>query len=232
MPKQEHEGITVDGKPLTTYIEEEETLEIEKHRVEEIMDAAAGVGYVAPATKYANISGKRSQYSNTIKTYSSEVLAHLNYLRESQGEKAVTDYLNSGSQNGNHNGSIESVLKDAEEKVRFFNRQAAEAQAQATRWSAVKAQLQSALDMLSGKVPIESMAGSAIDLSDKESRMRWKEKIKEFLTADHRSRPELDRFLESNGASQAQRYNIVSNYKSRGFIELAANGDDVTWIGA
>ena len=228
MAKQEHEGITVEGKPLTTYLEEEERNVIEEHRVEEIMNAAVGIGRVTTASKYENISGKRSQYSHRVKTYSPEVLAHLNYLRQAQGDKAVTDYLNT-PQNGSHEGAFERAVKEADEKAKFYTNQLAIVQAQADKWIHIRQQLNMIVDQLSGKSPAK-VTDSQIDLSNKELRNVWRNKIKDFLTSQNRTRADLSKFLDSNGATVTQRYGIISGYKNKGFIDISDN-DDVTWIG-
>lgn len=223
MPKQEHEGITVDGKPLTTYLEKEERNVIEEVRVKDVLDAFCG--HMPPTSNYtsANLSRSRSQHRDTVKTYSSEVLAHLNYLRESQGEKAVTEFLNT-PQNGNH--SIETVVKDAEDKIRFYTRQASDAQVQVVKWSAVKQQLQSALDTLSGKTP----ASASAELNSSAPRKQWKEIVKQYLLEGKRTKSELFDFISANGGTQNQRYNMVSTYRSRGLIEIS-DTNEVSWLG-
>lgn len=65
----------------------------------------------------------------------------------------VTNYLN---QPQVMDGSIESAVKDASNKVAEYTKEALRLQAEAERWTQVRNQLLSALELLKGKVTVPS----------------------------------------------------------------------------
>lgn len=151
MTKQPLEGITLNGKPVYIFVEEEAQREREQLHREEVKKQSSGVGYIAPASKYGNISGQRSQYTNRVSALSPEILVHVNYLFQKGGEKAVNDFLSMPKQNVDQLGPIESALKDAEDKMRFYQNQEDEANANKLKWAAIGEQLRGALNIMSGK---------------------------------------------------------------------------------
>ena len=152
------EGITVDGKPLTVYVKEEETKEVDKVRESDIRKAGAGVGYVAPQSKFGNTSGTRSQHYDTVKPMSDEVKMHLNYLNEMGGMVTVNDFLSKPQQQA---GSIETVLNEHKEKVKFYLREQQRIQVELARHQAVCDSLQATLNILTGKIAVPGVPAAS-----------------------------------------------------------------------
>src|SRR5258708_28217870 len=88
-------GITIDGKPLEVYVDEQVNSEIEKEHKQEIHSVSKGVVRVVnQGSKFGNTSGTRSEYSNRTQVLSEEILIHCNYLHERGGTVAVNEFLN------------------------------------------------------------------------------------------------------------------------------------------
>lgn len=187
------EGITVNGVPLKVVVEEQERTEIEKVHRSEIGGKSVGIGYTGSTGRFGNTSGARSQYTNRIGEMSREVIEHLNYLQRSQGEKAVTDFLNKPQQVSNQ-GSIESAVKDAEEKVRYYAAQAARMQQEVARWEAIKQQLNGALQLLSGKAPVLS---TPVNGRDSSGRRDWPTLLKSVMGTETMTRRDLRHKLKA-----------------------------------
>jgi hypothetical protein len=151
--KEKHEGITVDGVPLETVIREEEASEIDKVRNREISDRSRGSYYSSPTGKFqGNTSGAKSERSDLAKVeHSEEVKAHLNYLHQKGGIEAVHEFLNNQQP---QIGSIEQALKDADNKVRFFEKESDRLKAECQKWTEVRNRLTQAQDILRGKVSV------------------------------------------------------------------------------
>lgn len=148
--KQPLENITLNGKPVYIFVEEEAQRERDALHAAEVRKQSSGVGYVAPASKYGNTSGTRSQYRNLTSSVSPETLAHLNYLNEKGGTKAVNDFLTLPKQ-VDQLGPIEAALKDAEEKMKFYQTQTERAMAERDKFASVAEQLRNALNIIQGK---------------------------------------------------------------------------------
>lgn len=154
LTKQALDGITLNGQPVYIFVEEESQREREKLHAEEVRKHSSGTGYNSPTSKYGNISGQRSQYTNRVSALSPEILVHVNYLFQKGGEKAVNDFLAMPKQNVEQLGPIESALKDAEEKMRFYMKQEDEARDNRNKWAAVADQLRGAMNIMQGKVTV------------------------------------------------------------------------------
>lgn len=106
-----------------------------------------------------------------VKTYSQEVIAHANYVLETQGEKAMNDFLREPKQSG----SIETMIQDAKEKIAHFMREAERNNLEARRWKSILEKFEEAVKMLDHKMnPTVSGNGE---------RLSWKPLLKEILTA-------------------------------------------------
>lgn len=217
MIKQNLEGITVDGKPLNVYIEEQATDEIEKVKKSVLIEASRGTRTSLTSTNNKNISGKRSEYSNRVEKYSPEAIAHMNYLFKSKGE-----IVNTTPQFG----PIEAALKDAQDKARFYRKQEVEAVAERTRWDEIAKSLQNTLNLVNGKTSVQNQT------RDESTNVNWKVVLNELLSNGKLTRKELqlkieERFPNMKRTSIYQ--GLLSKFRS-GLIEKDAD-DIVTYVG-
>jgi len=217
LKKETLEGVTFEGKPVTIFIEEEEHKEIDKHIRSEIRDVSAGISHYSPAKKsQANTSGTRSQREDRIrKIESPEVIAHLNYLHQKGGRTMVTAALN---QPQIMNGSIESALEDAQEKVNFYNKEVKRNQLEYEKWVSVKNQLSSALDTVKGKT-----TASDSNTQTRGKKGKWLEIAKTLLGNGVTSMKATDfrqKMLESGGGTNIKPIYMAFSYlKKRNVIE-------------
>lgn len=136
-----------------------------------------------PTAKRATNNVERVRHGEVTR-YSTETVAHANFLFDSEGEQAMTDYLNGRkteavtpdtAQTAPAPGwedsmtratpiptpstpgvpGIEATLADALGKKKFYEQQARRSLAEAEKWNGVASRLQAALDILSGKVRLD-----------------------------------------------------------------------------
>lgn len=152
-------NITLNGTPLDELVVTDEELETKKISPDSSLRLHP---YVPSKRTYKQkYSGRTGEAVNP---YSEEVLAHYQFLVVAKGEKEASAYLNSlkgvimNEQVSNATlvqaatiGPIEKALKEAEEKVTFFRKQAITAQQEEVRWVEVVRSLQEALALSTGK---------------------------------------------------------------------------------
>lgn len=143
------DGITVDGKDLVIYLDEQTCSEIEKVSSREIREKSVGIFYQPGTSKYTNISGCRSERRDVATTgISEEVSATLNFLLKYEGEKSVTDFVNS---NGTQHGPLEAALKENAEQLSLLRRKLQEINIEIARCEAMDEALTTALNLKTGK---------------------------------------------------------------------------------
>jgi hypothetical protein len=139
------------------------------------------------AHAYTPAQVKKPQQWRPVETcfkYSQEVIDHLNFLRRSKGEEAAREYLNTIKSLKEHtpmslshtqmaetlrnqneprpvqqvDGSIESVLNDAQQKVTFYENESKRCMAEAERWKMVADNLTLAMQLTSQ--PLQAVSNS------------------------------------------------------------------------
>ena len=180
------ENITFEGVPLADIIGERKNTEIERVKRREIHEKSFGVGYMGSTSRYGNTSGERSQARHHTGELSKEVIEHLNFLRRSKGDNAVTEYL--GQQQ--RSGSIESVIEDAKQKIKFYAAEAARAQQEVQRWEAVKSQLEGALGLVTGRAPVPT-SGVNGGVRGRAPSRDWQQILKDVMGDKTLTRKEL-----------------------------------------
>jgi len=231
LTKQKLENITLNGKPVHIFVEEEDQRQADKLHAEEVRKHSQGTGYTTPTSKYGNISGERSQHRHTISALSPEILVHVNYLFQKGGEKAVNDFLSMPTQKVDQLGPIETALKDAEDKMRFYQIEEDKARDNRTKWSAVAEQLRGALNIMTGKATTVVARGPGRPRTNgangestvRVSRGYWMEAMEKLL-ANGRTIPRqtlMDELKVLNPGVPTQNISTaLSNALARGAVEL------------
>lgn len=152
-------GISLNGVPLDELVVTDEELETKKISPDSSLKLHPYVP--SQGTYKQKYSGRTGEAVNP---YSEEVLAHYQFLVVAKSEKEANAYLNSlkgvtmnepvsnaAIVQAATMGPIEKALKEAEEKVTFFRKQAITAQQEEVRWAEVVRSLQEALALSTGK---------------------------------------------------------------------------------
>ena len=233
--KQTLAGVTLNGQPVHVFIEEENQREADKLHADEVRKHSQGAGYTAPTSKYGNTSGARTQNRNSTGVLSPEILAHVNYLFEKGGEKAVAEYMSMPQSKVDQSGPIEAALRDAHEKMRFYHQQEQKAREEGLKWTSVAEQLQGALAIMTGKVPVNGSRGSGRPKGTTNAAVGrlgkgvWVEAMEQIL-ANGRTIPRqqlLDELRETfPNSAPTNASTALSNALARGSVELLEDGSN------
>lgn len=147
--------------------------------------------------------------------YSPEVIAHLNHLRETEGEAGVQRYLNELKQGTNKKetnvmsepatsttglqedsqqpkqvvlGTMETALREAEEKLAHHKRGVLHHQSEVVRWTGIVTDLKSLIQRATGKAHAAAPVNGAV-VVDKKERGYWSKLVKELLIKEGNSAP-------------------------------------------
>jgi hypothetical protein len=215
--------VTVEGVEVSKVLREQESLEIEKHKKREIAEKAVGKNPTI-ITKYAgNTSGARSERrdyaaARACKTYSSEDIANFNFVLDTQkgGNMSIPQAPTfQPSQPKPGDSSIGEELKKAQDKVRHYLAEKTRIETELVKWETVSTQLQNALDILSGKMPIGKKSKAP---GDRVERGTWAPLVAEKLKDGPLPRKEVLTYLVEKGATQGGAYQALRQQKDKGAV--------------
>lgn len=205
--KEALDNITVNGRPLKVYVEEQQRSEIEKVTGDEIRQKSAGLGYQAATGKFGNTSGaktERRDYATV--SISAEVKHNVDFLQKYQGEKAVSEYLNKNRQDS---GTIETAHRDAKERLGLLRREMQTLTMEIVRYESVVDKLEETLQLLSGKV-VDKTAPKP--RGHKGASVSRREEVKNFIRTTLQtpmSRKALWQKMIDNGDNKHQAYQAI-----------------------
>lgn len=222
-------NVTVDGKPLKVYLEEEKRSEIEAHTSREIYEKASGIGYQPGTGKFTNISGSRSERRDYITpiSISEEVAAKVNFIAKYKGEKALTEFLNSAVDK--QVGPIEAARNETREQKRILLQKRQELETDINRCEAAEEALSNAIAIMTGKARIAGNPFQASTPSGRVPRGSRHAQIKQILSVGPMEFSELRSKLEAMGCPKASTYPAIDGVIRAGKAER--DGDIVAWIG-
>lgn len=240
-------GITFEGRPITEpggFIHMSEQAEAEAAgapRLTRIEHLKARSG----RSRYW-LHSKDKKLSGEVIGYSPLVIDHVNFLRESHGEKAANDYLAkyraemsvkpkqeeeimAGEQI--RLDSLEQTLRETLEKVKYHEGKIAEHQKAASQWSAAAQSLQQAMNFATGRVIAPAVPGGN---GNGESHQKvsvdrgfWPRKFSEVF-ADGKTRTQLEVFAGLKPLltpeEKPRMYAALANAKKRGIVIDTGNG--------
>ena len=232
---KEIEGVTVDGKPLVVYLDEQQSTEIQRSASREISQKAAGINYQPASGKFGNISGARTERKDIAGSIaiSEETAAHINFLIKYKGEEAMHDFLSSANEQ-KQLGPVENAIHETREKLILLRKKQIELSQEVTKYDAILNGLQDVLNLQLGKTRAVPALTSSENSNQHPVRggRGWRlDKIKELLLAGGVvAKKEVWRKLEEEQHwNKKDTYAAVYNSIKKGFVE--ESDGLLSWIG-
>lgn len=152
-----------------------------------------------------------------VRQFSPEAIAHMNYLHH-KGEKPSMDQ-------SQKTGGVELALEDAREKMRFYQKQAIEAEREHTRWRQVVESLEKTMELITGRAPLPVTPGTtAVTRTGDKPRGYWAEFVRQTLSAGPMTRAELKTRMKNDGGSDQAVYQAIRIMEEKHKITMTPNG--------